>query len=246
MPWGCTENEAGRRGRSGLCARPYRGGRGLREQTSERLGTRVPSAAPAQRPRVNVTILCRRHSGPANNAPEWKRQSCTGRGGTDGTGGDGHRTEQERGGPAQPAAPGAAARAGAQARTQGSGEALEVDHRTLLASMEERDLSRRVRVALEKALLSAAGAAAARQRERSDTLEQRVEALAEETRGTLEAIKGEIGALREAHAQGMRSSERRLAAAGPAGARQGRRLSTSAWAGSRRRASGNGGCIPSS
>ena len=107
---------------------------------------------------------------------------------------------------------------------KGAAKALEVDHRTLLASMEERDLSRRVRVALEKALLSEADSAAARQRERSDTLEQRVEALAEEMRVALEAIKGEIRALREAHAQGMRQFERRLAAAeagrrdpGPAG-----------------------------
>ena len=37
---------------------------------------------------------------------------------------------------------------------KGAAKALEIDHRTLLASMEERDLSRRVRVALEKALLS--------------------------------------------------------------------------------------------
>ena len=79
--------------------------------------------------------------------------------------------------------------------------------------MEERDLSRRVRVALEKALLSDADAAAARQRERVDALDQRVEALAEETRGSIAAVQGEIRALREAHAQGMRQFERRLAAA---------------------------------
>ena len=95
---------------------------------------------------------------------------------------------------------------------KGAAKALEIDHRTLLASMEERDLSRRVRVALEKALLSDADAAATRQRERVEALDQRVEALAEETRGSLEAIGGEIRALREAHAQGMRQFERRLAA----------------------------------
>ncbi len=96
---------------------------------------------------------------------------------------------------------------------KGAAKSLEIDHRTLLASMEERDLSRRVRVALEKALLSDADAAAARQRERIEALEQRVEALAEEAHSSLEAIGGEIRALREAHAQGMRQFERRLAAA---------------------------------
>ena len=96
---------------------------------------------------------------------------------------------------------------------KGAAKALEIDHRTLLASMEERDLSRRVRVALEKALLSEAGAAADRQRERTDALEQRVEARAKETRGSFAAVGGEIRAQREAHAQGMRQFERRLAAA---------------------------------
>ena len=95
---------------------------------------------------------------------------------------------------------------------------MDIDRRTLAASMEEGAPSKRVRVTLEKELLAEAGAAADRLRERSETLEQRVEALAEETRGSLESIEGKIEALREEHAQGMRLVQRRLAAEAGRGA----------------------------
>ena len=54
-------------------------------------------------------------------------------------------------------------------------QALGVDHRTLAASLEGGKLSRRVRSALEKELLSGGGSPAAEQRERNDRLEGRVE-----------------------------------------------------------------------
>ena len=63
-------------------------------------------------------------------------------------------------------------------------QALDVDHRALIARLEGRELSRRVRVALEKALLSGAGSAAAEQRERNEALERRVE----EMEGRVEAV----------------------------------------------------------
>ena len=98
---------------------------------------------------------------------------------------------------------------------RGAAEVLDVDHRTLMASMEGGELSRRVRVALERALLSGGGSAAARQRQELDALRQQVEALAEETQSGLQdvrdAIEGEVKALREEQAQGMWKLEGRVA-----------------------------------
>ena len=54
---------------------------------------------------------------------------------------------------------------------------LNVDHRTLAASLESGKLSRRMRGALEKALLEGGGSPAREQRERNDRLEGRVEKL---------------------------------------------------------------------
>ncbi len=54
---------------------------------------------------------------------------------------------------------------------------LELDQRTVAESAKTGQLSRRVRQALERALQEGVGSAAARQRERNDKLENRVEAL---------------------------------------------------------------------
>ena len=98
---------------------------------------------------------------------------------------------------------------------RGAAQVLDVDHRTLMASMEGGELSRRVRLALERALLSGGGSAAARQRQEMGDLKQQVEALVEETQSGLQdmrdAVEGEVKALREEHSQGMRQLERRVA-----------------------------------
>ena len=88
---------------------------------------------------------------------------------------------------------------------------LNVDHRTLAASLESGQLSRRMRGALEKALLEGGGSPAREQRERNDELEGKVtklegqvEVVGEEMNQGLTAVQGEVKALREAHDQGMR------------------------------------------
>ena len=95
---------------------------------------------------------------------------------------------------------------------------LDVDHRTLTAGMESGRLSRRVRGALEKALLEGGGSPAAEQRERNDALEGRVEVLEEGmaalgldvTQG-LAAVQGEVKALRNEQGQALQRVESRLA-----------------------------------
>ena len=86
---------------------------------------------------------------------------------------------------------------------------LGVDRRTLDAGLDEGVLSRRMRGALDKALQSDVGSAAAEQRDRNDKLKERVqeleeqqEALGKELRRRLSAIEGEIGALRRDDVQG--------------------------------------------
>ena len=107
-------------------------------------------------------------------------------------------------------------------------QALGIDHRTLAASLEGAKLSRRVRVALEKALLSGASSAAAEQQERNDELEGRVEevegrveGLSKDTHRGLAAVQGEVKALRSEHAQEIRQLERRLAQVEAGGGAQG-------------------------
>ena len=81
---------------------------------------------------------------------------------------------------------------------------LNVDHRTLAAGLETGRLSRRLRGALEKALLEGGGSPAAEQRARNDALAGRVERLegqveemgAEMSRG-LAAVQDEVRALRD-------------------------------------------------
>ncbi len=95
---------------------------------------------------------------------------------------------------------------------------LDVDHRTLAAGMESGRLSRRVRGALEKALLEGGGSPAVEQRERNDALEGRVEVLEEGmaalgldlTQG-LAAVQGEVKALGNEQGQALQRVESRLA-----------------------------------
>ena len=60
---------------------------------------------------------------------------------------------------------------------KGAARVLELDQRTVAESAKTGQLSRRVRQALERALQEGVGSAAARQRERNEKLEERVEAL---------------------------------------------------------------------
>ncbi|MDE2843493.1 MAG: hypothetical protein OXN21_08940 [Chloroflexota bacterium] len=87
---------------------------------------------------------------------------------------------------------------------------LNVDHRTLAASLESGKLSRRMRGALEKALLEGGGSPAREQRERNDELEGRVSRvegqvgdLGREMNQGLTAVQGEVRELREAQERGM-------------------------------------------
>ena len=88
---------------------------------------------------------------------------------------------------------------------------MGVDHRTLVSSLESGKLTRRMRVALGKALLEGGGSPAAEQRERNDALEGRlkevegrVEALGKDMHRGLAAVQGEVKALRGERAQEMR------------------------------------------
>lgn len=93
-------------------------------------------------------------------------------------------------------------------------EALGVDYKTLTASLRSGRLSRRMRKALENALLEGGGSPSAEQRERNDELERRLKDVEVQGKGAtkgLSAVKGEVKALREEQAQGFRQLERRLA-----------------------------------
>ena len=97
-------------------------------------------------------------------------------------------------------------------------EILGVDRRTLDASLDQGLLTRRIRGALEKALQSGVGSAAAQQRDHNDKLEDRlgdleglVEEQGEEMRAGLWAAEDAIRELREEQAQALRKLERALA-----------------------------------
>ena len=99
-------------------------------------------------------------------------------------------------------------------------EALDVDHRTLTSSLESGNLSRRMRVALEKALLEGGGSPAAEQRERNDELEGmvkevdgRVDALGKDLHKGLAAVQGDVKALRGDH-EGLARQVAQLASGG--------------------------------
>ena len=99
---------------------------------------------------------------------------------------------------------------------RGTARVLGVDHRTLATSMEEGRLSKRVRGALEFALLTGADPEAARQREWLASLETRVGELEKWARAGQAELRSlletEIAALREDYAQAMRLVEKRLTA----------------------------------
>ena len=107
---------------------------------------------------------------------------------------------------------------------KGAARVLEIDQRTLAESARTGVLTRRVRQALERALQEGVGSAAARQRERNDRLEERLQqleeghdALGNEVRRRLSAVEGEVGALRGGDAGGGAQP-----GAGPAQANPGR------------------------
>ena len=96
-------------------------------------------------------------------------------------------------------------------------EILGVDRRTLDASLEQGLLTRRIRGALEKALQSGVGSAAAGQRDRNDKLADRlgdleglVEEQGKEMRAGRRAAEDAIKELREEQAQALRKLERAL------------------------------------
>ena len=97
-------------------------------------------------------------------------------------------------------------------------EVLGVDRRTLDASLDEGVLTRRIRGALEKALQSGVGSAAAEQRDRNDQLADRLEdleggfeELGKEIRENNRASEDRDRAIREEMAQGFRQREREQA-----------------------------------
>ena len=115
---------------------------------------------------------------------------------------------------------------------KGAARVLEVDQRTVAECAKTGQLSRRVRQALERALQEGVGSAAARQRERNDRLEARVEALEQghealgkgqdelgkELRRRMAAVEGEVASLRRDGAQGTGAGH---AGAGPSPERAG-------------------------
>ena len=100
---------------------------------------------------------------------------------------------------------------------------LDVDHRTLSAGLHSGRLSRRLRLSLEKALLAGGGSPAREQRQRNDELAGRlgelegvVENLGKDMSQGFGAVNGEVEALRNEQAEGMRRLAR-LEAGGSVG-----------------------------
>ncbi len=90
---------------------------------------------------------------------------------------------------------------------------LDVDHRTLTASLASGRLSRRMRLALNQALLAGVGSPAREQRQRNDELAGRleiVEGQVEEFGQGLPAVHREIEALRNDHARDLQRVDSRL------------------------------------
>ena len=84
-------------------------------------------------------------------------------------------------------------------------KALGVNYRTVSKAAGSGTLTDRMADALERHLLLGGGSAAAHQRGRVDALVERLSALERELRGGLEAVVGEVKALREKHARSMRT-----------------------------------------
>ena len=122
-------------------------------------------------------------------------------------------------------------------------EVLGVDRRTLDASLDEGVLTRRIRGALEKALQSGVGSAAAEQRDRNDRLADRLEdleggfeELGKEMRENNRASEDRDRAMREEMAQGFRQREREQAERRTAGDAGGEAKANGAGPQPRRRA----------
>ena len=84
---------------------------------------------------------------------------------------------------------------------KGAARVLELDRRTVAASLRSGVLSRRVRQALERALIEGDD-------ENRDALDRRVSALESEMRETVEGIRGEVETLRKEHSRTARLVER--------------------------------------
>ena len=97
---------------------------------------------------------------------------------------------------------------------RGAASVLGIDPRTVASCMKTGRLSWRVREALEQGLQSGAGSAAARQRERNDALENRIEELEGKLRSGIEdvraAVAEEVKALQKERAKERLHVERRL------------------------------------
>ena len=98
-----------------------------------------------------------------------------------------------------------------QGGRKGAARVLGIDRRTVGACMDGGGLTWRLREALERKLQEGAGRAAARQRNRNNALERRVEKLEKELREGLDAVKGEVGELREDQDRRWEALEQRLA-----------------------------------
>ena len=95
---------------------------------------------------------------------------------------------------------------------------LDVDHRTLAASLESGRLTRRMRVALDRALLAGGGSPAREQQARNDELaerleqvEERVEVVGRDAGQGLAVVGDEVKALRDEQGQVLQRVESRLA-----------------------------------
>ena len=98
---------------------------------------------------------------------------------------------------------------------RGAAAALGIDPRTVASCIKTGKLSWRVRETLERGLQSGAGSAAARQRERNDALQGRLEKLEGKLQSSLEEVRsevvGEVKVLLDEQAGTLRRLERRLA-----------------------------------
>ena len=95
---------------------------------------------------------------------------------------------------------------------------LDVDHRTLSTSLESGQLTRRMRVALDRALLAGGGSPAREQQARNDELagrleivEAQVKAVGEDAGKGLAAVRDQVKELKGEHGQALQRVESRLA-----------------------------------
>ncbi len=90
-----------------------------------------------------------------------------------------------------------------EGRLKGAAETLGLDPRTVQTSLDRGELSELVRMALERHVLAEGGAEAARQRQRIDDLERRVEALEKRVAASPDNDAGDNGATGEERAYGQ-------------------------------------------